>query len=91
MGAAIITSGRAAAVIGADRLTGAEVEAADLRGGAALLIAAMSAEGVSRVAGTKYIDRGYEAPEAVFAELGAQIKRKEVKDAEQQKKQAQAK
>lgn len=90
MGGTIITSGRAAAVIGTDRLNPAWVEAADLRGGAALLIAAMTAEGVSRVAGTKFIDRGYEAPEAVFAALGAEIKRKEVKDAEQQqKKQAQ--
>lgn len=89
MGAEIITSGRAAAVIGVERLAGAEVEAADLRGGAALLIAAMSAEGVSQIAGTEYIDRGYETPEAVFTELGAQIRRKEVEDAEQQKKQAQ--
>ena len=86
MGGIIITSGRAAAVTGVDRLMGAEVEAADLRGGAALLIAAMSAEGRSRVAGAKYIDRGYQCPEAVFASLGAQIKRIEVKDAEQQQK-----
>jgi len=75
-----------------EKLMGAEVKAADLRGGAALLVAAMSAEGRSRVAGTKYIDRGYQCPETVFAALGAQIKRKEVKDAErQQKKQAQEK
>lgn len=90
MGGKIITSGRAAAVTGVARLTGAEVEAADLRGGAALLIAAMSAEGRSRVAGLQFVDRGYEAPEAVFAALGAQIKRKEVKNAErEQKKQTQ--
>ena len=49
----------------------------------------MNAAGVSRVAGLKHIDRGYESPEAVFAALGAEIKRKEVKDAEQQKKQTQ--
>jgi len=92
MGGTIVTSGRAAAVVGVEKLMGAEVEAADLRGGAALLVAAMSAEGRSRVAGTKYIDRGYQCPETVFAALGAQIKRKEVKDAErQQKKQAQEK
>ncbi len=92
MGATIIASGRAAAVVGAKKLMGAEVEAADLRGGAALLVSAMSAEGESLVAGGKYIDRGYECPEELFAELGAQIKRREVKDSEQQqKKQAQEK
>lgn len=92
MGADIITSGRAAAVVGVEKLIGAEVEAADLRGGAALLIAAMSAQGCSRVAGVKHIDRGYECPEELFGSLGAQIKRREVKDSEQQqKKQAQEK
>ena len=86
MGADIITSGRVAAVVGVERLIGAEVEAADLRGGAALLIAAMSAEGYSRVAGAKHIDRGYECPEELFGSLGAKIKRKEVKDSERQQK-----
>jgi len=86
MGADIITSGRAAAVVGVEGLTGAEVEAADLRGGAALLTAAMSADGCSHVTGTKHIDRGYERPEELFGSLGAQIKRREVKDSEQQQK-----
>ena len=89
LGADIRIIGRVAAVTGVNSLRGNSVKASDLRGGAALLIAAMNAAGVSRVAGLKHIDRGYESPEAVFAALGAEIKRKEVKDAEQQKKQTQ--
>lgn len=85
MGADIITSGRSAAVTGVKRLTAAEVEAPDLRGGAALMIAAMNAEGVSEIFGTQYINRGYEAPEEVFSSLGAKIRRKEVSTAEPQK------
>ncbi len=90
MGAEIAQSGRMAVVNGVKHLQAADVRAADLRGGAALMIAALSADGVSRVSGTEFINRGYEAPERVFAGLGAEIKRREVTDPERKKKQAQA-
>ena len=58
-----------------DRLYGANVQAGDLRGGAALVIAALAAEGESRVENVELIDRGYEALENTLAALGASIKR----------------
>ncbi len=60
MGAVITTIGRVAVVEGVDRLFSAEVEAKDLRGGAALVIAAMGAEGVSKINNIHHIKRGYE-------------------------------
>ena len=86
LGARVRVSGRFARLWGVPRLRGAELTAQDLRGGAALLIAALSAEGESRVSGAAYIDRGYEAPEAVFSALGARLERKEEKLSEQQSK-----
>ena len=77
MGAEIRTDGRTAVVWGVPKLYGAEVCAPDLRGGAALLIAALGAEGESRISGIKYLDRGYTAIENSLAELGAEIVRKE--------------
>ena len=56
-------------------LHGAAVEAGDLRGGAALVVAALAARGQSRIAGCGYIDRGYPALEALLARLGARIRR----------------
>ncbi len=60
MGAKIRTEGRVAVVEGVERLYGAEVLSPDLRGGAALVIAGLCAEGVTKVGNVKYIDRGYE-------------------------------
>ena len=74
MGADIFLSGRLAVVRGG-RLYGAEVQASDLRGGAALVIAALAAEGESRVENVELIDRGYEALETMLAALGANIRR----------------
>ena len=74
MGADIFLSGRLAVVRGG-RLYGAEVQAGDLRGGAALVIAALAAEGESRVENVELIDRGYEALENMLAALGADIQR----------------
>ena len=73
MGADIKVEGKVAIVQGVPRLTGATVEATDLRGGAALLIAALAAEGCTRVGSVHHIARGYEAIEAVFSELGARM------------------
>ena len=75
MGAAIKTEGRVAVVEGVPRLYGAAVEATDLRGAAALVIAALGAEGQSEISGVKYLERGYERFEETLADLGADIKK----------------
>ena len=80
MGADIRTEGRCALVWGVPKLRGAEVRASDLRGGAALVIAALAAEGETRICGPEYLDRGYESVETSLAELGAEIERKEDRD-----------
>ncbi|MEL7603246.1 MAG: UDP-N-acetylglucosamine 1-carboxyvinyltransferase, partial [Bacillota bacterium] len=68
-------SGRIAVIRGVKRLTGAQVDAWDLRGGAALILAGLRAEGETVVHGAAHIDRGYEAIERDLAALGAQIRR----------------
>ncbi len=77
MGAEIRVEGRAAVIEGVSRLSGAPVKATDLRAGAAMVIAALSAEGVSEVRNLKHIDRGYEDFEDKLTKLGADIKRVE--------------
>ena len=78
MGADIRVEGRTAYVRGVERLCGAKLEAGDLRGGAALVIAALSAEGKSEVAGVKHIKRGYDKLEENLKNLGAAIKTVEI-------------
>ncbi len=80
MGADIRTEGRTALVCGVPKLYGAEVRAEDLRGGAALVIAALAAEGETRISGMEHLDRGYTAMEENLASLGAEIRRKEEND-----------
>ena len=75
MGAQVMCSGRMAVVHGVDRLCGARVTARDLRGGAALVLAGLRAEGVTEVEGVALIDRGYDAFEKQLAALGANISR----------------
>lgn len=75
MGADIRVSGRTAVVAGVERLRGARVTARDLRGGAALVIAALSAQGESIVENVSLIDRGYARLENILSELGAKIER----------------
>ena len=75
LGADIKVVGRAAIVTGVKNLVGAEVSAHDLRGGAALVSAALAANGTSLVRNLEYIDRGYENIENVLCLLGADIKR----------------
>ncbi|MDY3929648.1 MAG: UDP-N-acetylglucosamine 1-carboxyvinyltransferase [Clostridia bacterium] len=77
MGADIKVDGRIAVVQGVNKLSGARVVAKDLRGGAALIAAALSAEGVTTVENVKYIDRGYECIEKYLSLCGANIKREE--------------
>ncbi|MBE5829985.1 MAG: UDP-N-acetylglucosamine 1-carboxyvinyltransferase [Butyrivibrio sp.] len=73
MGANIKVEGSTAIIEGVERYTGATVSAPDLRAGAALVIAALTAEGYSTVEDIKYILRGYEDFDVKLRELGAQI------------------
>jgi UDP-N-acetylglucosamine 1-carboxyvinyltransferase len=75
MGADIRVDGRTAVVCGLPKLFGASVEATDLRGGAAMVIAALAAEGETVVNEIQHIDRGYDRLEDTLSSLGAQIKR----------------
>ena len=75
MGANIHVEQRVAVVDGVERLWGANVEATDLRGGAALMIAALAAEATTVIDRIDHIDRGYEHPEVLLRELGANIQR----------------
>ena len=77
MGADIRLEGRAALVYGVERLHGAAVEAEDLRGGGALVAAALGAEGTTVLSGLRHIDRGYEALETVLSRLGGRIGRRD--------------
>ncbi|HHU31971.1 MAG: UDP-N-acetylglucosamine 1-carboxyvinyltransferase [Zhaonellaceae bacterium] len=77
MGANIIIEGHTAIVKGVDRLTGAPVKATDLRAGAALIIAALKAEGTSEISGLYHIDRGYDNIVGKLQALGANIQRVE--------------
>lgn len=71
MGAKVQRRGRALEIAGPARLHGAQVAAPDLRGGAALVVAALAAQGQSRVTGLAHIRRGYEDIAALFCALGA--------------------
>ena len=73
MGADIKTDGRTSVVEGVDRLTGASVEAHDLRAGAALALAGLCAEGTTEVAGAELIMRGYENFAEKLCGVGAKI------------------
>ncbi len=76
MGAKIRTEGRVAVIDGVKRLFGADVLAGDLRGGAALVLAGLCADGVTSVADIEYIDRGYENLENDLCSLNADIYRR---------------
>ena len=73
LGAKVSLKDRTLCVHGVERLRGAQLHAPDLRGGAALVIAAMQAEGESRITGVEHISRGYEDIAALFAPLGVKI------------------
>ncbi|MCL2555822.1 MAG: UDP-N-acetylglucosamine 1-carboxyvinyltransferase [Firmicutes bacterium] len=75
MGANIACIGQSAVVCGVGKLNGARVAAEDLRGGAALIIGGLSAEGTSIIHGLEHIDRGYYKIEDDLIGLGAEIKR----------------
>lgn len=75
MGAHIKVEGRTALIEGGYPLTGAPVAAPDLRSGAALIIAALTAQGESEISAVDHVDRGYDNFEGKLISLGASIKR----------------
>ncbi len=75
MGADITAEGRTILIRGVERLKGARVRATDLRGGAALVVAALAAHGETEIEEISHIDRGYELLEDKLRALGASIQR----------------
>ena len=78
MGANIQVDDKTAVVEGVDHLTGAPIQACDLRAGAALVIAALAAQGESEISCVQYIERGYEDIVTKLQGLGATIRAVEV-------------
>jgi UDP-N-acetylglucosamine 1-carboxyvinyltransferase len=77
MGAKIKIDGRAAVVEGVKSLTGAKVRATDLRAGAALVLAALAADGETEISGIEHIERGYSEFDTKLQSLGVNIERME--------------
>ena len=83
MGAQIQVDGNLAIIEGVERLSGAQIEACDLRAGAAMIIAALAACGTSEITGVQYVERGYEDVIEKFRKLGGNITAVEVADGEE--------
>lgn len=81
MGADIRVEGRTAFVHGVDHLVSASVTATDLRAGAALIVAALAAEGETAISGIEHLDRGYESVVKKLQLAGADIVRADVESA----------
>ena len=77
MGAYIQVEGKTAMVYGKEALHGATVRARDLRAGAALVIAGLAADGITRVENIHYVERGYERLIEKLTAMGAKIRRLE--------------
>ena len=77
MGAKISIEGKLAIIKGVKKLSGAEVNSTDLRGGAALVLAGLVAKGKTTVNHIEYISRGYENFEDKLNKLGAKVIKKE--------------
>ncbi len=75
LGADIMVDGHAAVCQGVEKLTGAPIMATDLRASASLVIAALCAQGQTKIERIYHLDRGYESMEKKLALLGAQIER----------------
>jgi UDP-N-acetylglucosamine 1-carboxyvinyltransferase len=75
MGARIIVEGRSSVITGPTRLRGTRVTVPDIRSGAALVIAALCADGVTELANVFHLDRGYEDMESKLSRLGARVER----------------
>jgi UDP-N-acetylglucosamine 1-carboxyvinyltransferase len=76
MGADISVDGKVAVIEGVDKLTGAPVKAADLRAGAALIIAGLSAKGLTEIEDIYHIERGYEDMAGKLRSIGADIEKR---------------
>lgn len=74
MGADVSVDGKIAVIQGVDTLKGAPVKATDLRAGAAMIVAGLSAQGTTYIEDTDHIERGYEDVVEKFASLGADIR-----------------
>jgi len=75
LGAQIELKGNVAVIRGVDKLSGAPVMATDLRASAALALAALVAEGETRISRIYHLDRGYERFAEKLTSLGARIQR----------------
>ncbi len=75
MGASIVVDGNTATIRGVPDLSGAEIMASDIRAGAGLIVAALAAQGSTKIGRVYHIDRGYERIENVLRRLGAKILR----------------
>ena len=74
LGADIQIDGRVAKINGVERLVGARLEATDLRGGAAMIVGGLGADGDTEIFDEGHIKRGYENLDQVLRSLGADIK-----------------
>ena len=84
MGADISIEGHHAIVHGVDGFSGTQVKSPDLRGGAALVMAGLVADGITTVSAIHHIDRGYEGFVEKLASLGARIRRTELPDVDEE-------
>ncbi len=82
MGACISVDARHATIVGKERLTGAPVNAVDLRAGAAMIIAGLAADGVTEISGVDMIERGYYDIVGKLRGVGADITIREYPDAD---------
>ena len=80
LGCNIGVKGNTASIIGGPDLSGAPVKASDLRAGAALILAALVAQGDSQISDIYHLDRGYENLPEKFAQLGAKLARRQLQD-----------
>ena len=78
MGAKVQIEGKMAVIKGTKRLLASKVEANDLRGGAALVLAGLATKGTTRVEKVEYILRGYERLDEKLQKLGANIKLEDI-------------
>ncbi len=82
LGAKIQVDGRVAVIEGVEQLVGAPIEACDLRAGAAMVVAALAAQGTTEISHVQYIERGYEDLVGKLRAVGADIRIVEVPDEE---------
>jgi UDP-N-acetylglucosamine 1-carboxyvinyltransferase len=75
MGARVHVEGHAAVIDGVPKLQGAQIMASDIRAGAALLVAGLSAEGRTALQRVYHVDRGYEKVESKLRGAGARVRR----------------